>query len=221
LLPWGYIFESINSCDSIWTYVGPRLTSVVYWSHDFCMFDASVSEAVCGGCHVRGLWSSGATSASGSGDIPGYASGPPLCFITMLAAQNQILSTAHFHTQHTNSYTCHKWPLKNWIVHKVMKTTSVWRMLVLNAELPRLSCSLKNSGIWAWSENHVFLCVLRLSIIVNCDYHGRDLASHITQGHAISRLVSMFQFIEELVNDNDCRCAQEIEGLSDAEDDIE
>jgi hypothetical protein len=94
-------------------------------------------------------------------------------------------------------------------------------MLVLNAELPRLSCSLKNSGIRARSENRVFLCVLRLSIIVNCDYCGRDLASHVTQGRAISRLVSMFQSIEELVDDNDCRRAQEIEGLSDAEDDIE
>jgi hypothetical protein len=71
------------------------------------------------------------------------------------------------------------------------------------------------------SKNRVFLCVLCLSIIVNCDYCGRDLASHITQGRAISHLVSMFQSIEELVNDNDCWCAQEIEGLSDAEDDIE
>jgi hypothetical protein len=40
---------------------------------------------------------------------------------------------------------------------------------------------------------------------------GRDLTSTITQGRVISRLVSMFQSIEELVDENDCRRALEIE----------
>jgi hypothetical protein len=41
---------------------------------------------------------------------------------------------------------------------------------------------------------------------------GRDLNSTITQGRVITRLVSMFQSIEELVDENDRRRALEIEG---------
>jgi hypothetical protein len=41
---------------------------------------------------------------------------------------------------------------------------------------------------------------------------GRDLTSTITQGRVISRLVSMFQSIKELVDENDRRRALEIEG---------
>lgn len=42
--------------------------------------------------------------------------------------------------------------------------------------------------------------------------NDRDLNSHITQGRVIGRLVSMFQSIEELVDENDRRGALEIEG---------
>jgi hypothetical protein len=44
--------------------------------------------------------------------------------------------------------------------------------------------------------------------------HGRDLTSNITQGCIIPCLVSMFQSIDELVDENDHRCALEVDESS-------
>jgi len=44
---------------------------------------------------------------------------------------------------------------------------------------------------------------------------NRDLTSNITLGRVIPRLVSMFQSIDELVDENDRRCALEIDGIID------
>jgi len=40
----------------------------------------------------------------------------------------------------------------------------------------------------------------------------RDSTSNVTQGRIICRLVSMFQSIEELIEENDRRCSQEVDG---------
>jgi hypothetical protein len=48
--------------------------------------------------------------------------------------------------------------------------------------------------------------------------HGRDLTSNITQGRIIPRLVSMFQSIDELVDEHDRRCALEVDDSESSSD---
>jgi hypothetical protein len=44
------------------------------------------------------------------------------------------------------------------------------------------------------------------------DHLARDSTSNVTQGRVICRLVSMFQSIDELVEENDRRCSLEADG---------
>jgi hypothetical protein len=48
-------------------------------------------------------------------------------------------------------------------------------------------------------------------------YSNRDVASTVTQGRVICRLVSMFQSIEEFVDESDRRRALELDHLEDDE----